>query len=86
MDRDEAVGARALERAEALLDLRGRQAEAPMPGEFDGDEIAILRRSPWHRAGSSSSRPSCFLSIGPSRPPPIGSTRNTTKSALPRAI
>src|SRR5689334_4404705 len=40
---DETRGALALERAEPLLHLRGRQAEPAVPGELDGDEIAIRR-------------------------------------------
>src|SRR4051812_17755299 len=43
MDRDQADGALALERAEPFGHACGRQAEAPMPGQVDGDEIAVSR-------------------------------------------
>ena len=43
MDRDEARGALRLERAEALLHLCGLQAEPAVTGQFDRDEVAVLR-------------------------------------------
>ena len=42
MDRDQADGALALERAEPLHDRAGRQAEPAVARHFDRDEIAVL--------------------------------------------
>ena len=86
MDRDEADRALALERAEPLLHPRGRQAEAALARELDRDQVAVLRASAVAPGGMSSSRPSCFLSTGTSRPPPFGSARKMPSWRCLRAV
>ena len=55
--------------------------------DLDGDELAVVRIAASRLAGWLSSRPSCFLSIGSSRPPPSGSARKTPSTrALARSM
>ena len=52
MNGDEAHRLLARKRAEPLLDVRGRQAEPTAAADLDGDEVALLGASRWHRRGS----------------------------------
>ena len=76
VDGDQADRALALERAELFLDRArvGKTIAAPASATSTATRSPSLASAP-ASAGIASSRPSCFLSIGASRPPPPGSAR-----------
>ena len=83
---DQADRALGLERAQPFRHARAREAVAAAARRhLDRDQIAVARV----RAGAggiASSRPSCFLSIGSSRPPPPGVRAENAEHALLAAV
>ena len=87
VDGDQADRALGLQRAQPLGDARARETVAAAAcRHLDRDQVAV-RASPPAPAGIASSRPSCFLSIGSSRPPPPGAARKMPITrCLPRSM